>query len=242
MLNRVPGTQSYVNYLKTIGEKPLYITKKCHTVRRLNRSRQISMQLTTSYLDSWSTLSYTTMRKINYKDTPFKWSNLTTIRVELTFETLHNLWNKIKENTKSVYSNLGGGAHVHLGLLLTDAQYALIYPTTFVYPTFPGPLIIPYGTTSHVNSNMPIAHTKEVRMFREVTGVEQSLVQKIVGTVEEAYLADICNRTKNLIAYICTTGWRWTISRRCDAKDKNRSIPRLVDGEVPRMVLLSSYW
>ena len=46
---------------------------------------------------------------------------------------------------------------------------------------------------------MPIAHTKEVRLFREVTGVEQSLVQKIAGTVEEAHLADIRNRTKNSI-------------------------------------------
>ena len=171
MLNRVPGTQSYVNYLKTIGEKPLYITKKCHTVRRLNRSRQISMQLTTSYLDSWSTLSYTTMRKINYKDTPFKWSNLTNIRGELTFETLHKIWNEIKANTKSVYSNFGGGAHGHLGLFLTDAQYALISPTTFVYPNRPGPLIIPDGTTAHANSNMRITHTKEVRLLREVTGL-----------------------------------------------------------------------
>ena len=53
--------------------------------------------------------------------------------------------------------------------------------------------------TAHANSNMRIVHTKEVRLFREVTGVEQVLVQQIVGTVEEAYLADICNRTMNSI-------------------------------------------
>ena len=29
--------------------------------------------------------------------------------------------------------------------------------------------------------------------------MEQALVQQIVGTVEEAYLADICNRTTNSI-------------------------------------------
>ena len=29
-----------------------------------------------------------------------------------------------------------------------------------------------------------------------MTGVEQALVQQIVGTVKSAYLADICNRTK----------------------------------------------
>ena len=46
---------------------------------------------------------------------------------------------------------------------------------------------------------MRIAHTKEVRLFREVTGVEQALLQQNVGTVEEAYLAYIHNRTTNSI-------------------------------------------
>ena len=44
---------------------------------------------------------------------------------------------------------------------------------------------------------MWVAHNKEVRLFREVTGVEQILVQKIFGTVKEAYLVDIRNRTTN---------------------------------------------
>ena len=38
-----------------------------------------------------------------------------------------------------------------------------------------------------------------MRLFREVTGVEQALVQQIVDTDEEAYLADICDHTKNAI-------------------------------------------
>ena len=83
--------------------------------------------------------------------------------------------------------------------MLTESQYSLISTTTFLYPTHPGPLIITYGKTTHINSNMRITHTKEVRLFRGVTGMEQALVQQIFGTVEEAYLADICNRTMNYI-------------------------------------------
>ena len=69
---------------------------------------------------------------INYKDTLFERANLPPICGEPTFETLHKLQNEIKENAKFVYSNLGGGAHVHLGLVLTNAQYALISPTPVV--------------------------------------------------------------------------------------------------------------
>ena len=83
--------------------------------------------------------------------------------------------------------------------MITDEQYALISPTTFVYPTHLGPLIIPDGTTAHANFNMLIEHTEELCQFRKVTGVEQDLVKQIFGTVEEAYLADIRNRTTNSI-------------------------------------------
>ena len=136
---------------------------------------------------------------INYKDTLFEWSNLTPICGKPTVEMLHKLWNEIKANTKYVYSNLGGGAHGHLGLVLTEAQYTLISSTNFFYPTHLGPLIIPDGATAHVNSKMRIVHTEEVCLFREVTGVEESLVQQILGTVEEAYLVDIRNKITNSI-------------------------------------------
>ena len=78
-------------------------------------------------------------------------------------------------------------------------QYALISPTPFIYRTRLGPLLILDGTTSHANSNMRIAHTKEVRLFHEVTGVDQAPVQKMAGTVEAAYLTDFRNRTTNSI-------------------------------------------
>ena len=35
-LKEVPGTQSFVTPLKTIQAEPQSMTKKCHTVRRLN--------------------------------------------------------------------------------------------------------------------------------------------------------------------------------------------------------------
>ena len=78
-------------------------------------------------------------------------------------------------------------------------QYALISTTDFVYLTHPGPLIIPDGMTAHANYNMWIAHTEEVRLFCKVTGVEQSIVQIIVGMVDADYLADTYNReTKSI--------------------------------------------
>ena len=92
-----------------------------------------------------------------------------------------------------MYSNIGGGVHVRLGLLLDNIECVLILDTPFVYPNHPDTLIVPDGMTSHINSNMRIAHTEEVRLFREVMVLQQALIKYIFSIVKEAYLADIHN-------------------------------------------------
>ena len=96
---------------------------------------------------------------INYKDTLFEKANLTPISGKPTFKMLHNLQNEIKANVKAIYSNHGVGSHGHLGLVLTDAQYALILTTPFIYLTCLGTLITPDGTTADAISNMRIIHS-----------------------------------------------------------------------------------
>ena len=44
-----------------------------------------------------------------------------------------------------------------------------------------------------------MVHTKAVRLFWEVTGVDQDLMRQIFSTFEESYLAHTHNRTKNSI-------------------------------------------
>ena len=99
----------------------------------------------------------------------------------------------MRVNVKSVYSILRGGANGHLGLVFTDAKFALIFNKPFIYLTQQGPLIIPYGNSAHMNSNTIIAHTDGVHRFCKVTGVKKSLVQQVVATVEEAYLVNFLN-------------------------------------------------
>ena len=88
--------------------------------------------------------------------------------------------------------------------MITDAQYAIIFTTTLVYLNHPGTLIILYGTAAHTNSNMLIAHTEAVRLFREMSGVKQALVQKNIFTVEEAYLVDIHQQNRGGCTYAHT--------------------------------------
>eukprot|EP00957_Ditylum_brightwellii_P212320 15367182-Ditylum_brightwellii.AAC.1 len=55
--------------------------------------------------------------KIDYKNNIFKHPELTRIHGEPTTATLFALKNKVKANTQSIFSMLGGGQYGHLGLV-----------------------------------------------------------------------------------------------------------------------------
>ena len=135
---------------------------------------------------------------INYRETYFEYPELTKIHGEPNSESLFKLRNELKANAQSVYSNLSDGAHGHLALVISDAQYAIITAAPFIRPVHPGTLIIPDGTTGPMATVMKEAYLEHLRLFREVQGVDKALIQQIVQTVETPYyLASICDRSSN---------------------------------------------
>ena len=102
---------------------------------------------------------------VNYRDTHFERDHLTPIRGEPTYDTFHKLWNKVKANARSVYSNISGGTHGHLGLFLTTAQYAAISTTVFTCPDHPGPLAILSAATFVQRSTLRDAHIEYPECF-----------------------------------------------------------------------------
>ena len=80
---------------------------------------------------------------VNYIDMYFEYKELTKIHGEPNYESIKCLHLQIKTNAGSVPSNLGGGNFGHLGLVVTQAKYALISNAPFVCPVHPGPCVIP---------------------------------------------------------------------------------------------------
>ena len=68
---------------------------------------------------------------VNYRETYFTKPDLTRILGIPTYEALHQMQLELKTNALSVHSNLGGAVHGHLGLLMTDVQYALLSDTVY---------------------------------------------------------------------------------------------------------------
>ncbi len=75
---------------------------------------------------------------IDYQSTFLDYPSLTKITGEPSLSTLMTLRNKLKANAQSVDSNLGGGAHGHLGLVVPASVYNNIaLDTPYVKPRQP---------------------------------------------------------------------------------------------------------
>ena len=91
-------------------------------------------------------------------------------------------------NAQTVHSELGRGAHSHLGLVLSPERYALISNAPYNQLQHPGHLVIPAGTTQHMAKIMRDQHTERLRIFHEVATVKNAFKQQFVGAIEPQYL------------------------------------------------------
>jgi hypothetical protein len=103
---------------------------------------------------------------INYRETYFEFPELTKLPGKPTCESIFRLRNELKANAQSVYSNLSNGAHGHLALVLSDAQYTIITAFPFIWPAHPGALVIPAATTGPMAAVLKEVHHKNLRLFR----------------------------------------------------------------------------
>ena len=71
----------------------------------------------------------------------FKCKTPTPIHGTPTNSSLKRLKLELRANATSVESELGGGNHGYLGLVLTNTEYATITANPFVAPAFPGSLV-----------------------------------------------------------------------------------------------------
>ena len=79
---------------------------------------------------------------VDYWTMVFEHPNLTRIHGEPNFENIQKLHKEVMANTQTVYSDLEGGTHAHLGLALSPHRYALLSNAAYNRPQHTGQLII----------------------------------------------------------------------------------------------------
>ena len=141
----------------------------------------------------------TTTVSVDFKNSIFEYPVLTKINARPTYPSLKTIKNELKANAGKVQCELGGGANGHLGLVLTDAEYALVAPTPYVRPVHPGP-VVPVGATQIQNTNLRAQYNEELRLFREANAVEEALVKQLSDALPPHYLKRYRNVHSNKIS------------------------------------------
>ena len=91
-----------------------------------------------------------------------------------------------------IQSDLGGGAHGHLGLVLDDATYqAISGGIPYIRPPHPGVHVVPAGTAHHESVRLRDEHHNNLKLHRETYDVEATMREKIMLAVEHEWLQEI---------------------------------------------------
>ena len=137
---------------------------------------------------------------IDYASSYFKYKTPTPIRGEPTHKSLKRLKLELQANASSVETDLGGGNHGYLGLILTDQEYATIPHTApFVPPTYPAALNIPSDATQIQALQLKDEHQEAKRLYLECKNVEKASLRHIQDAIEEKYLESLVDEYTNLL-------------------------------------------
>ena len=153
-----------------------------------------------------------------------------------------------------VHSNIGGGQHGYLILVVIPNSYALLSNTPFVCQIHPGNLIIRIAATRHTQEELKHQYEENLRVFHKKRGVERVLIQQLVFSVEAKYTIAIRNRTTGqftvtlsmLIQYFIVTYDKIAPSQLIDLEQNTKSMqydPKTpIDTAFNQVKYLLEYW
>jgi hypothetical protein len=129
---------------------------------------------------------------------------LPTVQGKLDYQTIHATRKFLQANSRAIDTHLGGGTLGHLGLIISDASYSMIAPTTDAGPTLWAAPQAPGRAPSNMDgtaAQISAAHhiwEEDVQTYQTCTSVQQALKKQIISVFEPIYM-DILN--DNMVGY-----------------------------------------
>jgi hypothetical protein len=155
-----------------------------------------------------------------------------------TFEDIQVTTRLLNANAISIPSMAGGGAHGHLGIIMTQVEYATISTSPWVDPFNPNAVpIIPPGTTAVDAAQIARMHAECRRIYTNRINVYQALKKLILEAYDnmytsqlEDYLLQYANRSALEIRQVMSwfqlmVGFLASVSRWCSKAGQFSGVP-----------------
>ena len=138
---------------------------------------------------------------VDYQSSHFKCKTPTPIRRVPAHKALKRLKMELQANASSVETDLGGGNHGYLGLVLTDQECnTILNAAPFVPPNYLPPLVIPQTATPIQAIELKEECNEQKRLCLECKNVEKALLRHMQEALEEKHTAAIADSYANLIS------------------------------------------
>jgi hypothetical protein len=109
-----------------------------------------------------------------------------------TFEDIQVTTHLLNSNAISIPSMAGGGAHGHLGIIMTQFEYAAISVSPWVEPFNPNYIpIIPPGTNAVDAAQPARMHAECRRIYTNIINVDQALNKLILEAYNNMYTSQL---------------------------------------------------
>ena len=106
-----------------------------------------------------------------------------------TYVRLLPIRDKLVANAAAIPSTLGGGAHGHSGLVLSDATYHRETGHHFTVPAFPGAVAsVPNGTVSLAERNIREKHASDLKQYNLCNAISNALKKIIINVIDDEHL------------------------------------------------------
>ena len=133
-------------------------------------------------------------------ESKFEYPVLTKILGTLNYPALKTLKNELKANAASIISDLGGGQNGHLGLVLSDVEYAVVCANDpYIRHTQPTAPTFVTATPQHEVIRLRQDFKEEKELFREMVMLEKSLLKMLSQAVPSMYLKKFRNKHSNAL-------------------------------------------
>jgi hypothetical protein len=126
--------------------------------------------------------------------TSFPHPALPTVQGEPDYQTIHAIRKSLQANSRAIDTHLGGDTLGHLGLIVSDASYAMKAPSTdagatiWIIPQAPGRApSTTDGTAAQISAARHVWE-EDVQTYRTYTSVQQALKKQIISVFEPMYL------------------------------------------------------
>jgi hypothetical protein len=125
----------------------------------------------------------------------FPVKTLPTIHGEPDYETINNMVQTLYGNAASLSTTSGGGAHGHIGIIMTQALYATLTATPYNAPPDPGTVPqIPGNANTAAREAIRIAHKEARRIYDNHVNMDDALKGQVIDTIDDTYLCEMRNK------------------------------------------------